>query len=187
MGVALLADQYRTPSATNSRIIGVVVWIIGIVVLLGSFLITFWLTTPESLPPVKTPLETFKRINVSDTRALSAAAALARLKPSANLKGYVDQISRDKDGKVKVVGWALDLEGSGTPIIVLVFASGNYVFETHTKGPLLNIQNYFKVSDAVASNVAFEGTLACPSGAPLSVIAVTEANTYSAISHPVCP
>jgi hypothetical protein len=185
----LLADRYRTPSLTNN-------WLIGFVVVLVSFLITFWLTAPNkpsgsgAPPPPQTPLAIFKSISVADAKSLSAAAALARLKPSANLKGFVEQISRSKDGKVKISGWAMDLEGQGAPIAVLVFVAGNYVFEAQTKGPRSDVAKALKASDVAASNVSFEGTFACNPGLPLFVVAVTQANTYSATGHPepfLCP
>src|SRR5438093_454542 len=68
-------------------------------------------------------------------------------------------------------GLAANLTGNGRPI-VLVFAEANNVLHTQTEGARYYVFRAFKLSDAAATNLAFEGSLSCKGGQPLFVVTV---------------
>jgi hypothetical protein len=120
---------------------------------------------------------------VPDEKILSAAAKAAGLRPSDTLRGYIDKTNRLNNDEVKINGWAADLAGQGKPITILVFADGRNVLLTQTKGARSDVANSLKLSDAAATNVAFESKLSCGTGQALFVVAVTESNSYAALAH----
>jgi hypothetical protein len=65
----------------------------------------------------------------------------------------------------------------------LVFAAGENVRKAYTKGPRPDVADALKLSQDAASNVAFEGLLACKPGQPLFVVAVTQTDLYAALGH----
>jgi hypothetical protein len=168
--------------------------ILGASVLVGSFLITLWLTAPTTLPDIKPALpsiksDVFAAYLVPDESMLSAAASAAGLQPSDTLKGFVDAVTRLDSTQVKIHGWAADLKG-GDPILVLVFANGKIVLKTQTKGPRPDVADALKLSKDAASNAAFEGLLSCKPGQRLFVVAVTQTDLYAALGHArplICP
>jgi hypothetical protein len=144
------------------------VGILGASGLVGSFLITLWLTTPTTLPDSKPAAwgiksDVFAAYLVPDESMLSAAASAAVLQPSDKLKGFVDAVTRLDNTQVKIQGWAADLLGK-EPILVLVFANGEIVLKTQTKGPRLDVADAFNLSKDAATNAAFEGLLSCNPG-----------------------
>jgi hypothetical protein len=144
------------------------VGILGASVLVGSSLITLWLTTPTTLPdsnpaPWSIKSDVFAAYLVPDESMLSAAASAAVLQPSDKLKGFVDAVTRLDNTQVKIQGWAADLLGK-EPILVLVFANGEIVLKTQTKGPRLDVADAFNLSKDAATNAAFEGLLSCNPG-----------------------
>ena len=86
-----------------------------------------------------------------------------------------------------VRGWAADLAGQGTPITVLVFVNGRNALGTQTKGPRPDVAQALNLSEAGASNVAFEGALSCIPGEPLLVVAVTPNDFYAALNKAARP
>jgi hypothetical protein len=169
----------------------VLIGVLGIGVLVGSFLLTVWLTEPETPPANKAepPLaaEILATYLISDERILTAAAKAARLQPSDKLRGFIDEVARLDKAQVKIRGWAVDLARQGTPITVLVFSDGKNTLGTQTKGPRPDVAQALKLSEAVASNAAFEGQLSCNPGETLVVVAVTQDNLYAAINQAALP
>jgi hypothetical protein len=159
-------------------------WLLGMFVLIGSFLTTFWLTaTPNS------PLTILLNSGVSDDERLSDAAISAGLWPSITLKGAVETVSRLSADQVKIVGWSADSQAEGRPITVIAFTDGKAVLQTKTNGPRANVSDSLKLADAAALNVAFEGVLSCRPGRPLFVVAVTR-ESYTKLTRQnalLCP
>ena len=159
-------------------------WLLGVFVLIGSFLATFWLTaTPNS------PLTTLVNSRVSDDERLSDAAISAGLWPSITLKGAVETVSRLSADQVKIAGWSADSEGGGMPITVIVFTDGKAVLQTKTNGARADVSASLKLADAAALNVAFDGVLSCRPGRPLFVVAVLR-ESYAKLTHQnslLCP
>jgi hypothetical protein len=159
-------------------------WFLGVFVLIGSFLTTFWLTaTPNS------PLTMLVNSGVSDDERLSDAAISAGLWPSITLKGVVETVSRLSSDQVKIVGWSADSEAEGMPITVIAFTDGKAVLQTKTNGPRADVSASLKLLDVAALNVAFEGVLSCRPGRPLFVIAVAR-ESYTKLTQQnalLCP
>jgi hypothetical protein len=94
--------------------------VLGAGVLVGSFLITLWLTEPTTPPDIKPAppsikSDIFAANLVRDERTLPAAANAAGLKPSDKLKGVVDTVTRLDSAQVRIDGWAVDLHGENGP------------------------------------------------------------------------
>jgi hypothetical protein len=86
---------------------------LGLFVLIGSFLLTFWLVgTGASISPVAN----LANSQVSDDESLSDAAISAGLRPSLSLKGAVDQLARLNETQIRITGWSADSNGNGAPI-----------------------------------------------------------------------
>jgi hypothetical protein len=169
--------------------------LLGAGVLVGSFLTTLWLTEPTTPPDIQPAVpsiksDIFAASLVRDEGTLRAAANAAGLTPSDKLKGVVDVVTRLNSTQVSIQGWALDLHGENGPIAVLVFADGENVLKAYTKGPRPDVADAFKLSQDDASNVAFEGLVACKPGQPLFVVAMTQTDLYVALGHArplICP
>jgi hypothetical protein len=169
--------------------------LLGAGVLVGSFLTTLWLTEPTTPPDIQPALpsiksDIFAASLVRDEGTLRAAANAAGLTPSDKLKGVVDVVTRLNSTQVSIQGWALDLHGQTGPIAVMVFADGENVLKAYTKGPRPDVADAFKLLQDAASNVAFEGLVACKPGQPLFVVAVTQTDLYVALGHAralICP
>jgi hypothetical protein len=180
----------RTTIARGSAMIFVAV--LGISALVGSFLLTLWLTAPGTPPankaePPSLAVEVLAAHLVPDERILRAAAKAAGLQPSDQLRGFIDEVARLDRAQVKIRGWAADLAGQGTPITVLVFANGRNTLGTQTKGSRPDVAQALNLSEAGASNVEFEGALSCAPGEPLFVVAVTQNNMYAALNQATRP
>jgi hypothetical protein len=173
--------------------------ILGAATLVGSFLITLWLTAPATLSDTKPPrlsvsAEIFATYLVPDPGTLSAAVRAAGLQPSDKLKGFIEVVTRLDSARVKIAGWAADELGEDDPIAIFIFAGcsncgtrGKNIFETQTKGTRPDIADKLKLSKAAAANVAFEGLLSCAPGQALLVVAVTQTDLYAALGSLVCP
>ena len=100
-------------------------WVGGLVVLVGSFLITNWiLSRNEGL-----------NWKFTDEASLAAAAKTAGYHSSKDLGGHVDTIVPIGDGKVRATGWAADISGDGSPITLNAFVNGRNIATFNTDGP----------------------------------------------------
>jgi len=172
--------------------------ILGAAALVGSFLITLWLTAPATPPapapppdiksaPLSLNVGVFAAHLVPDEGILPAVARDVGLQASDKLKGFIEEVTRLNNAQVKIKGWAADQLGQDDPIAILVFAEGKNVFQTQTKGTRPDVAAALKLSSAAAANVAFEGLLSCKPGQPLVLVAVTQTDLYAALGHAVAP
>src|SRR4029453_16214252 len=97
-----------------------------VIVLLGSFLLTLWVTgtgpsNSEDTDPVSKRLAARQ---VSDYAELSSVARNLGLTPSQRIKGNIDAINRINEREVAIVGWLADLEGDAAPLDIIVFVAG---------------------------------------------------------------
>jgi hypothetical protein len=151
---------------------------LGLFVLIGSFLLTFWFVgTGASISPVAN----LANSQVSDDESLSDAAISVGLRPSLSLKGAVDQLARLNETQIRITGWSADSNGNGAPITVIAFTDGRVALQTNTNGPRSDVTDHFKLSNDAALNTGFGGVLACRAGRPLFVIAVA-GNRYTKLS-----
>lgn len=159
------------------------IWLLGILVLIGSFATTFWLS---GIGAPNLPLTNLLASEVYDEEGLTDAAISAGLRPSLYLKGYSDNPVRVNEKQVKIVGWSADSSGKGAPITVIVFSEGKAVLRTQTKGPRPDAADSLKLSAAAALNMGFEGVTSCNPGRSLLFIAVT-GNSYVKLGARSCP
>jgi hypothetical protein len=160
--------------------------LLGLLVSIGSFLLTFWFVGTGAST---SPLTILMSSRVSDDESLSDAAISAGLRPSLTLKGAVDQLTRLNEKQIRITGWSADSNGNGTPITVIVFTDGNLALQTSTNGPRPDVTTHFKLSNEAALNIGFGGVLDCRASRPLFLIAVTD-NRYSKLSSQsplLCP
>jgi hypothetical protein len=143
-------------------------WLIGIVVLIGSFSTTFWLAANGR------PLAIFINSEISDEESITDAAISAGLRPALALRGDVEQVTRLNANHVRISGWSANPIGDGKPITVIAFIDGKVVLETRTIGPRGDVTAYLKLSDAAALNVVFDGVLSCRPRHRMFVVAVSE-------------
>src|SRR5262245_21428684 len=113
--------------------------ILGAGAFVGGFLITLWLSASGTPPAPATPpdiksaplslnAEVFATHLVPDEGILPAITRATGLQPSPKLKGFIDDVTRLDDAKVKIRGWAADELGEGDPIVILVFAKEKTFF-----------------------------------------------------------
>jgi hypothetical protein len=160
--------------------------LLGFLVLIGSFLLTFWLVGTGAST---SPLNILMSSHVSDDESLSDAAISAGLRPSLTLKGSVDQLTRLSEKQIRITGWSADSNGNGTPITVIAFTDGKLALQTNTNGPRPDVTDHFKLSNEAALNIGFGGVLDCRASRPLFIIAVA-GNRYSKLSNQntlLCP
>jgi len=162
------------------------IWIAGGLCFVVSFAVTLQLTKPVQPPsPAVTALA---NAQVSDGRSLIAAVKAAGLRSSPNVKGAIDSIERRDNDRIMVKGWAAEIGNGGAPLDVLVFVDGANRFTTKTDGERADIVHAVGLLDAAsATNVAFEGSLACSRGQTLMVVAVTRGGDYGYFRPQVCP
>jgi hypothetical protein len=159
------------------------IWLLGILVLIGSFATTFWWT---GIGAPNSPLTNLLASEVRDDDGLTDAAISAGLRPSLYLKGYTDTPIRLNDKQVKIVGWSAESNGHGGPITVIVFSDGKAVLRTQTNGPRPDAADVLKLPPAAALNIAFEGVVSCVPGRALLFIAIAGTSYFKLGARP-CP
>jgi hypothetical protein len=127
------------------------------------------------------------RASVIGRSSLLAAAREAGLRPSPDVKGVSDGISRIDDGQAKINGWAAEIGGNGSPLTILVFIDGSTALETKTAGEHPGVARELNLSAEAARNVVFEGTLACRRRQKLIIVATTIGNKYAPLTTLICP
>jgi hypothetical protein len=163
------------------RIVGYVLG--GIIILVGSFLITSWILSTNDPQNWK----------FTDDASLATAAAAAGYQSSADIIGYVDGVTRIDAGKFTINGWAADISGDGAPIALTVFANGRGIASFRTDGPRPDVTAAIKTNPkanaGAAKSTQYISTLSCRSGDKLVVIATTASKRYGLlVPHPyTCP
>jgi hypothetical protein len=168
------------------------VGIVGLGVLISSFILTLWLTAPAAPiahepEPANMSAAVLAAYLIPNERILAAAASAAGLQLSDKLRGYVDEITRNNNQQVTIRGWAADLVGQGTPLTILIFADGRNMLGTLTKGARHDVAQALKLSKPAASNVAFQGEFSCSPGEGLVVVAVTQKKSYAPLNQAARP
>jgi hypothetical protein len=161
-------------------------WLGGGAMFVLSFFIAMSLINPAK--PPNPGVAIMAASVVSDPRTLMAAVKAAGLKGTANVKGSIDEIKRLDNNRVTVKGWAAEMTNAGASLTVMVFVGGRHKLTMETTGPHADAIHALGLSDApLATNVSFEGTLACDRGQKLIVVAVADSNVYSHFGSRVCP
>ena len=164
----------------------------GLGVLIGSFVLTLWLTAPitpiaHEPEPANMSAAVLAAYLIPNERILPAAAGSAGLQFSDKLRGFVDEITRTNNQQVTIRGWAADIVGQGTLITVLIFANGRNMLGTQARGPRHDVAQALKLPQPAATNVAFEGEFSCNPGEALVVVVVTQKNSYAPLNQSARP
>jgi hypothetical protein len=157
----------------------------GLVVLVGSFLITNWILSKNN-----------EGLNwrFTNEATLAAAATAAGFHSSKDLSGSVDAVVRIDNEKVRANGWVVDLSGDGTPIKLSAFVNGLNIATFDTDGPRLDvtekiIKPNLRANQNSAKNTQFKASFPCAPGAKLFVVATTATRSYLLLPHQpaACP
>ena len=159
--------------------------------LVGSFLITLWLTEPDGINRATAEVqldgvERLRRSFVYDNRTLGAAAQAAGLVPLDNVRGHIDEIQRLPDGQVRMTGWAADVHGDGSPLSVVAFGGGRGTLLGRTDGPRDDVAKDQKLSQAAARHVAIVGSLPCERGQTIVAVAINKDGAYAPLTFETC-
>jgi len=128
-------ESYQDRTGTRRSALALLVKIIGAVaVIMLSFFITLYVLKSWSRSSADQVAAGLARLNVSDLPALEPAAAHAGLPTSDAIRGWMEHMSREADGRLKISGWATDGAGDGRPIAVFVLLNGGVLLRMDAKG-----------------------------------------------------
>lgn len=129
-------------------------WVVGILVLVLSFITTLWLTEPE-VPP-EGMIKSLASAAVSDEASLNAAARAAGLQYSSYVRSSIDSLTRVDASHVGISGWAVEtlaaIEARGAPITVMVFGAGRRIFSVQTKGERPDVASALNLSEETSKS-----------------------------------
>ena len=162
------------------------------VLLVASFFITIRLTEPDTTNPVNAeaklgPIERLRRSQVYNNASLASAALAADLVPLEDVRGNIDAINRLPDGQVRIVGWAVNLSGDGTPLTLIAFTGGRGTLLGKTDGPREDVTKALGLSAKAAKNVQIAGLVQCERGEVVVVVAIDKDSVYAPIKFDACP
>jgi hypothetical protein len=161
------------------------IWAAGGLAGIGGFAAVLWLTEP--VPPLPPGAAKLASLPVADAGTLSAAAYRAGLHGSPAIKGGIDKMKRQDDGRVLVKGWVADIAAKETPLTLMAFSGGRNVLTMTTGGARHDLSHALGLADAAATNPMFQTIVPCERGHRLMVIAVAPDNSYAQVGSPVCP
>jgi hypothetical protein len=165
-GIATFSAIKRTAMRTIAYMVG------GLVVLVGSFLVTNWILSRNDGVSWK----------FTDESSLAAAAKAAGYQPSQDMVGHVDGVVRIGDGKITANGWAADVTSNGSPITLNAYVKGRNVATFWTNGPRPDITALLKANPKANANAAkntrFEVSFSCIAGDKFFVVATTLTKNY---------
>jgi len=157
----------------------------GAVSLILSFVITLQLTKPSK--PLSPSAALLAKATVLDGPSLMMAVRSAALKGSSRVKGGVDGITRLNNDRVSLKGWAIETGNGGAPLVIIAYVDGKSELVSSTSGRRANLTSVIGPSEAAAAvNAAFEGTLSCPPGHKVIVIAIADDNEYGYFGATAC-
>src|SRR5262245_52831819 len=160
--------------------------------LVASFFITLWLTEPDATNPANAgarldPIERLIRSQVYNNASLASAARAANLVPLEDLRGNIDEIRRLPDDQVRIVGWAVNLSGDGTPLTLIAFKGGRGTLLGKTDGPREDVTKALGLSARAARHVQIAVSVQCERGEVVVVVAIDKDNVYAPIKFDRCP
>jgi len=153
----------------------------------GSFFLTLWLTEPPEPPDPRPDWERLASYRITNYAELMHAANSSRLQMSPQLKGKVDGINRTNHRDVTVEGWLADTSGTGTPLDVVVFLSGNIATRAATAGERRDVTQALRLAFGAEKNVAFRVSFGCRSGEQPIVVGLGGERRYLPLGSGPCP
>jgi hypothetical protein len=176
------SSRLARKSSARSRLFP---WLCGGAILALSFLATMLLTRP--VRPVNPGIAVLTSSVISDAKTLMSAVKAAGFKGATNVRGSIDEIRRLDNDRVNVKGWAVETTNANAPLTVMMFVDGRHRLTTETSGPHAGaIQAVGLPNAASATNVSFEGSLACGRGQKLIVVALADSNAYGYFGSRFC-
>jgi hypothetical protein len=162
-----------------------------LVVFIGSFFVTLWLTEPGTPPNTTDDRSAAERLgghNISNGSDLIEAAKDAGLHYSSNrMQGFVDSMSRVNDRDVNITGWFADPEGDARPLTLLIFVAGRKVAATQTRGERPDVTKAIGLAFGAEQNVAFGVSFDCRTGDRPIIVGLGPDKQYFPLSPPQCP
>jgi exopolysaccharide production protein ExoZ len=107
---------------------------------------------------------------------IGAKAEASGLTRDERIRGHVDQLNRDSDGKVQIVGWALDTANPTSKAAALVFYDGKYQGAAVTRARRPDVVAAFGHRFSLFLRPGFDtvlGSILCDAEGPLIVLFVT--------------
>ena len=160
-----------------------------VIVLLGSFLLTLWITgtgpsNSEDTGPVSKRLAARQ---VSDYSELRSVARNLGLTPSQRIKGNIDAINRINEREVAIAGWLADVDGDATPLDIIVFVAGRARVTTQTKGERADVTHLMGLAFGAEKNVAFAVNFSCGAGEQPVIVGLGTGKHYLPLPAGRCP
>ena len=160
-------------------------WILGGALTISAFFSTLWLTEPD-LPP-GSGIAMLAKTPAAGSAELLSAIDDAGLTRSEFVRGNIDTMRRLDGGQVAMTGWAVQVNGAGSPVTVMAFPDAQHVFTIETKGERADVTSALRLRSEAAANVSFELRLSCKTGQHVMVIAATQSNLFAPLEGPLCP
>jgi len=132
------------------------------------------------------PIERLRQSQVYNNASLASAARAADLVPLEDVRGNIDAINRLPDGQVRIVGWAVNLSGDGTPLTLIAFTGGRGTLLGKTDGPREDVTKALGLSAKAAKNVQIAGLVQCERGEVIVVVAIDKDSVYAPIKFDRC-
>jgi hypothetical protein len=178
-------EQDSLPAGRQSLRVPLWAWIVGGLLTISAFFVTLWVTEPE--PPPGSGIATLSKTPVANSAGLLAAIDAAGLTRSEFVQGNIDTMRRLDGGQVAMTGWAVQVNGAGSPVSVMAFPDAQHVFLIETKGERADVTTALRLRSDAAANVSFELRLSCKTGQRVMVIAATQSNAFAPLEAPLCP
>jgi hypothetical protein len=158
---------------------------ISLVVLIGSFFLTAWLTD-NGIPPgsVVERLATSQISNLSDLIEVAVSAGLHR---SFQMDGRIESMSRINNSEVAIRGWMADPEGDAEPIPIFIFVAGKKVATTKTHGERIAVTKELHLAFGAEQNVMLEASFECASYDRPVIVGLGKEEQYFYLPSPPCP
>jgi hypothetical protein len=156
-------------------------------VLFGSFFITLWLTAPSAPTDDRSDADRLAAFAISNDSELTIAVQHIPLRPSQNLVGNVDVLTRTSQDDVTAAGWFADRQAGASPLVVLVFDGGPLVGRTLTKGERADVTEAQHLTLGAQRNVIFSITFKCHVGDQPVIVGIGSSHQYLLLQSSRCP
>jgi hypothetical protein len=162
---------------------------ISLVVLIGSFIATLWLTGTGTVPNTtdhRSDPERLASRNIFNRSDLAEAANDAGLRSSSRMRGSVESMNRVNDSDVIARGWLADPEGDATSLTLLIFVAGKKAAATQTRGERPDVTKALGLAFGAELNVAFEISFGCTPGDQPIIVGLGSDKQYFLLPSPPC-
>ena len=124
-------------------------------------------------------------IDLSKPDAFFQSASRNGFTPSGSIAGAVDVVRRLPIGVLEAKGWAVDLKGSGNPVMIYVIVNGRPVLDVQARGERSDVSATLKLPVSLAQNVGWSATskdrISCGPDKSAMVIAINDKKQFAII------